>query len=154
MFLSDKDIKELIQRKEDPLAIKPYNEARLTPNGYDMSIEVIDAEGKTIATSTYEIKPNELIRVKTVETIETPNGHMGIMLLRSRYTRQGLLGLFAVIDSGFKGVIKASIKNLSSETIPIKLDDGVIHLILATMSSGSEVPYGTSAEKHHWQNQK
>ena len=154
MFLSDKDIKELMRRKDDPLGIKPYNEARLTPNGYDMAVEVLDKDGNPIPGTTYEIKPNELIKVRTVETIETPNGHMGLMLLRSRYTRQGLMGLFAVIDSGFKGVIKASIKNLSGDTIPIKLDDGVIHLILARMSSDSETPYGTDSSKHHWQNQK
>lgn len=153
MFLSDKDIKQMMERQNDPLGIKPYNEAQLTPNGYDMTIEVLDSAGNPIPGETYEIKPGELIKVKSLETLETPNGYMALMLLRSRYTRQGLLGLFAVIDSGFKGKIMASIKNLSDQTITIKLKEGVIHTIWAQMSSGSEVPYGTT-EKHHWQNQK
>ena len=153
MYLSDKGIKELMARQSDPLKISPYGEARLTPNGYDVSIEVVDKDGKVLADKEYSIKPGELIRVKSVETLEMPDGHIGFMLLRSRFTRQGLLGLFGVIDSGFKGKILASIKNLSDMPIPIKLDEGVIHTVFATMSSESEVPYGT-AEKHHWQNQK
>ncbi|MDE1850530.1 MAG: hypothetical protein KGH54_01920 [Candidatus Micrarchaeota archaeon] len=153
MFLSDKDLKEMMKRESNPFVIEPYREAQLTPNGYDMAIEVIDREGKTVADKVYEIKPNELIRVKTIETLGMPNGYMALMLLRSRFTRQGLLGLFAVIDSGFHGKIIASIKNLSSETVPIKLDEGVIHMIVSKMASGSETPYGTS-DKHHWQHQK
>ncbi|MDE1825689.1 MAG: hypothetical protein KGH61_03755 [Candidatus Micrarchaeota archaeon] len=153
MYLSDRHIKELMARLEDPLRISPYSEERLTPNGYDVSIEVVDKEGKMLADKEYEIAPGELIRVKSIETLEVPSGYIGFMLLRSRFTRQGLLGLFGVIDSGFKGKIHASIKNLSDSPIQIKLDEGVIHMVLATMSSESQVPYGT-AHKHHWQHQK
>ena len=153
MFLSDKDIKEIMERKEDPLAISPYSDLHLTPNGYDLEIEVVDKEGKSIESNLYELKPDELIRVKSIETLSIPNGYMGLMLLRSRYSRNGLIGMFAVIDSGFKGKIIASIKNLSTDTVAIKLKEGVIHLILSKMASGSETPYGTS-EKSHWQHQK
>ncbi|MDE1762424.1 MAG: hypothetical protein KGH59_04910 [Candidatus Micrarchaeota archaeon] len=151
MFLSDKEIRGLIG---NGLGIEPYNEAQLTPNGYDLSIEVLDKNGNPIESTSYNIKPDELVKVKSVETLNIPNGYMGLMLLRSRYTRQGLIGMFGVVDSGFNGKILASIKNLGSEDVGMKLKEGVIHLILARMSSGSEVPYGTDAQKHHWQNQK
>ena len=150
MFLSDKEIREMLK---GDLKIEPYSEAQLTPNGYDLSIEVLDLNGNPIEGTSYSIKPGELVKVKSVETIGIPNGYLGLMLLRSRYTRQGLLGMFGVVDSGFSGKIHASIKNLGSEAVGMKLKEGVIHLILARMSSGSEIPYGAN-EKSHWQNQK
>ena len=150
MFLSDKDIKILLEGA-DPLIV-PYKPEQLTANGYDMAIEVLDKQGNSIEGKKYNIKPNELIKVKSVEALAIPNGYIALMLMRSRYSRQGIVGMFAVIDSGFHGKIVASLKNLGEEQIEVKLDEGVIHVIFAKMSSGSDVPYG-STSKSHFQNQ-
>jgi len=137
--------------------IAPFNEAQLTPNGYDLKIEEVSFSKYTgndfeKPVSNFYLKPNDFIKVKTLETLKMPNDVVAFMYLRSRYTRQGLLGLFAVVDAGFNGKIIASLKNVSNTSIELKLDEGVIHIVFEQMDNPSMIPYGTT-ENSHFQNQ-
>ena len=158
MYLSDFDIKR--EMKNGNIEITPFTEDHLTPNGYDLSILIEKPVYKSEPISDvflkydkYTLKPGDGVRIKSIETIHLGNGFIGFMYLRSRYSRNGIYGSFAVIDSGFNGVIMAYIKNESDKPVEILPKDGVIHLVIAKLESKSEHPYG-STEKSHFQNQK
>lgn len=158
MYLSDVDIKREI--KSGNIAIEPFNAEHLTPNGYDLSILIEKPVSKDepikdvfLEYDKYTIKPNEGIRIKSIENVRLGNGFIGFMYLRSKYSRNGVFASFAVIDSGYDGKIIAFIKNESDKPIDIVPNDGVIHLVIAKLENLSEYPYG-STNKSHFQNQK
>lgn len=158
MYLSDTNIEQEI--KNGNISIEPFNVDHLTPNGYDLSILIEKPVSKDepikdvfLKYDKYTIKPNEGIRIKSIENVRFGNGFIGFMYLRSRYSRNGMFSSFAVIDSGYNGRIIAFIKNESSEPIDIIPNDGVIHLVIAKLKTPSEHPYG-STDKSHFQNQK
>lgn len=152
MFLSDSDILALM--KSSQLGIHPFRQEQLTPNGYDLRIAPTgDVRAAHEVVGELVLAPDGFAKVKTQETIYIGNGYVAFMLLRSRYSRNGLMGNFAVIDSGFRGVIHASLKNVSDTDIAIKLDEGVIHLVVARLTSKSMHPYGSDAHSH-FQNQQ
>ncbi len=149
MYMSIDDIRREI--KAGKLKIEPFDEKSLTPNGYDLRLNEIN----DIPVSGMEtIHKGESIVVKTKETITLPNNIIGFMFLRSRYTRIGIIGGFAVIDAGFSGKIIASMINLSNKDYyELNTDDGVIHIVFAYLKTPSSEPYG-STSKSHFQNQK
>lgn len=152
MYLSDTNIAMEIEKKN--LLFEPFIKDSLTSNGYDLKIEVdMTSPYLKEQMKTYPLQPNELIKVKSIETIGLGPDIIGFMYLRSRYTRQGLIGIFAVVDAGFHGKIIATIKNLSNVPVDINLSEGVIHIVFSYLKDRATTPYG-STEKSHFQNQK
>jgi len=149
-MLSDKNILDEIQSGR--LKISPFNSDRLTSNGYDLSVLVEDGnEFKDL--DEIVIKPNEFRILKTIEEIEMPDDIIGLLYLRSRYSRNGLVGMFAVVDAGYKGRLFVSVKNLGDKEIVLKPKEGVIHIIFERLESKAQTPYGTT-EKSHFQGMK
>ncbi|MGC8538337.1 MAG: dCTP deaminase [Candidatus Micrarchaeia archaeon] len=154
MFLSDKDILEAMEKKE--LVIEPFSSEQMTSNGYDLKIMLADegrSDGYYIDNNQLVIKSGAFLKVKTEENVSLANGYIAFMWLRSKYSRNGLFGSTAVIDSGFSGRLYLSIKNLSNEEIRIDLSKGAVHIVFGKLISKSITPYG-STEKSHFQNQK
>jgi deoxycytidine triphosphate deaminase len=140
MFLSDKDIVEAIERKE--LAIEPFNNEQMTPNGYDLKVVPVDPnelEGARLENGQLILAPGGFVKLKTEETVSLANDYIGFMWLRSKYSRNGLFASTAVIDSGFRGKLYLSIKNLSNSEIAVDLSKGVVHLVFAKLISESLV---------------
>jgi len=149
-MLSDKNILDEI--KTGRLKINPFNYNYLTSNGYDLSVFVSDgSDFKEV--DEFIIKPGEFYQLKTIEELEMPDDIIGLMYLRSRYSRNGLVGMFAVVDAGYKGRLFVSVKNLGDKEIVLKPKEGVIHIIFERLESKSQTPYGTT-EKSHFQNMK
>jgi len=149
-MLSDKNILDEIQSGR--LKITPFTSNRLTSNGYDLSVFVEDGnEFKDV--DEFVMKPGEFRRLKTIEEIEIPDDIIGLLYLRSRYSRNGLVGMFAVVDAGYKGRLFVSVKNLGDKEIILKTKEGVIHIIFERLESKSKIPYGTT-EKSHFQGMK
>lgn len=148
MYLSDKNILEEIEKGN--LSISPFNKEHLTPNGYDLEIEIDDIPS---CIDSYMIESNKMFKIKTKEEVHLGSNIIAFMYLRSRYTRQGLIGLFAVVDAGFNGKLIATIKNLSDSNIELNLKEGVVHIVFAYLKDKATNPYG-STDKSHFQNQK
>lgn len=148
MYLSDKNILEEIEKGN--LSIIPFNKEHLTPNGYDLEVEIDDIPS---CIDSYMIEPNKMFKIKTKEEVHLGSNIIAFMYLRSRYTRQGLIGLFAVVDAGFNGKLIATIKNLSDSNIELNLKEGVVHIVFAYLKDKATNPYG-STDKSHFQNQK
>ena len=149
-MLSDKNILDEIQSGR--LKITPFTSNYLTSNWYDLSVFVEDGNDfKDV--DEFVMKPGEFRRLKTIEEIAMPDDIIGLMYLRSRYSRNGLVGMFAVVDAGYKGRLFVSVKNLGDKDIVLKPKEGVIHIIFERLESEAQTPYGTT-EKSHFQGMK
>jgi dCTP deaminase len=149
-MLSDKNILEEIEKGR--LKIDPFNKEHLTSNGYDLSV-FVQNENDFKETDEFLIKPMQFCKLKTIESIEMPDDIIGLLYLRSKYSRNGLIGMFAVVDAGFKGRLFVSVKNLATEDIVLKPKEGVIHIIFDRLESKAKTPYGIT-NKSHFQNQQ
>ena len=82
-----------------------------------------------------EIPPRELIVVHTGVKAEIPFGYVGLLKDRSSLASMGLMTLGGVIDSGYRGEIKALLLNTGNETLKFNRGDRVIQLIVARIDS-------------------
>lgn len=138
MIVSDGTILDLLQ--SGALSIEPFDQSKLTPNGYDFSI-----------TERVMIAPGQGIQVETVESVSIP-GFMGsMMFLRSSYARRGIVASFGFVDAGFKGKIRFYLKNLGEESIEIVKEKGVFQMIFLTLDKEAVKTY--ALRSGHYQNQ-
>jgi dCTP deaminase len=138
MIVSDGTILDLLQ--SGALSIEPFDQSKLTPNGYDFSI-----------TERVMIAPGQGIQVETVESVSIP-GFMGsMMFLRSSYARRGIVASFGFVDAGFKGKIRFYLKNLGEESIEIIKEKGVFQMIFLTLDKEAVKTY--ALRSGHYQNQ-
>ncbi len=82
-----------------------------------------------------ELPPKELKVVKTGVKVEIPFGFVGLLKDRSGLASLGLMTLGGVIDSGYRGEIKALLLNTGNETLKFKRGDRVVQLIVARIDS-------------------
>lgn len=138
MIVSDGTILDLLQ--SGALSIEPFDQSKLTPNGYDFSI-----------TERVMIAPGQGVQVETVESVSIP-GFMGsMMFLRSSYARRGIVASFGFVDAGFKGKIRFYLKNLGEESIEIIKEKGVFQMIFLTLDKEAVKTY--ALRSGHYQNQ-
>ena len=89
-ILSDKSIIDLVKRGE--IIIEPFDEANLTPNGYDLTIEEIEIPGnQKISKGDIVIPPGERFAVSTKETISCGEKHCAQLWLRTSWARKGIV---------------------------------------------------------------
>jgi len=81
------------------------------------------------------LPPKELKVVRTGVKVEIPFGYVGLLKDRSGLASKGLMSLGGVIDSGYRGEIKALLINTSNETMTFKRGDRVIQLIVARIDT-------------------
>lgn len=82
-----------------------------------------------------ELPPKELKVVRTGVKVEIPFGYVGLLKDRSGLASKGLMSLGGVIDSGYRGEIKALLINTSNEPMTFKRGDRVIQLITARIDT-------------------
>ena len=100
--LSDGEIVELV--KAGTLGIEPFDEARLTPNGYDLEIrEVASPPAPPVSRGVSRLPAGTRFAVSTREYVRLPDFLMGNLWLRTSWARKGVLASFGVIDAGFEG---------------------------------------------------
>jgi len=135
MILSDVDIEELNNLYQ---IIHPYNEKQLTPNGYDLSVDKIQIDGKKIDVNSdgfYSIPPNTHFLAGTKEKTTFPDGYCGTLFLSDKYARQGIMATFGKMDSGFSGVVTLSLFNSSTNYILIPKNATICQVVFETMMS-------------------
>jgi len=134
MILTDWEIQALIDAKK--LIIEPLSNDVIQPNGIDLSVgnEVIriSPDGPTPAIKEGEqitIGPGERCLVSTLERIEMPSDLVGLVNIRSSYSRRGMMVPPTVIDAGFKGKLTFLIIG-TAHTIELKVGERFWHIIL------------------------
>tara|TARA_B100000315_G_C14450823_1_gene529014 strand:+ start:286 stop:825 length:540 start_codon:yes stop_codon:yes gene_type:complete len=173
MFLSDKDIKEELQRGE--LKIEPFDEKNIQPASIDLRL----GEGflifnqhtgqstiKLNEESIYEKKggskiflpSGEFVLATTLERIKIPKNIIAMVQGRSSIGRKGLFVQNAGwIDPGFEGNITLELFNPNNLPIEIKAGQRICQIIFAYLKNPSENPYdgkyqgqtGTTGSKSH-----
>jgi dCTP deaminase len=94
------------------------------------------------------IGPNEKVLVCTIERLRMPKNVMGLVGLRSTYSRLGLQMPLGFIDPGFVGQLTLEISG-GSFPVLLHLGDRVFHVVVALLNGPSERSYDGK-----YQNQK
>lgn len=134
MILNDKDIRE---RK----IIEPFSESQLTPNGYDVSVIDIHVIVEGISVSSKGFPPKARTIVLTKEKLTIPNNVVGIIKMKTKWARRGLIISDGAIDAGFIGQLNLCIWNLGEEYIPMS-DGTPIVQVLFFETNPVEKEYG------------
>ncbi len=138
MILSDGTILELLRTGN--LEISPFNESRLTPNGYDFSIE-----------NNVLLEAKKGVQLETKEYVRLPSFLAAQMLLRSSYSRKGIFASFGFVDAGFMGKIKFFLYNSSDDTIEISSDKGVFQMIFVSLDKPALKEYAQRSGHYQYQ---
>jgi dCTP deaminase len=160
MILSDRKIKELLDRKE--LVIEPIDSNQIQPSSVDLrlgndfliypeEIEILDVKNpdlgnqlkKVVADEEgFVIQPKHFILATTREYIKLPDYLTAFVEGRSSL---GRLGLFIEnagwVDAGFEGNITLEFYNANSRPLRIYPGMRICQLVFAQMEQPAENPY-------------
>ena len=142
MILSDRDIKDAILRGE--ISIEPFDKSNLTPNGYDLTINEIYINGKTMEKAV--IKPMTWFALSTLEYIKLKNVTAQLWI-RSTYARKGVVVSFGKVDAGFEGCLTLSGFNTFQE-IELKKGDRFCQIVFEKMLSNPSKYYEGKYKSH------
>jgi dUTP pyrophosphatase len=95
-----------------------------------------DAGMDFFALAETEIKPGEVIRVKTGIALELPIGYVGLIWDKSGLAaNHGLKTMAGVLDAGYRGELQIVVTNLSKEIYSIKKHDKVAQMLIQRIES-------------------
>jgi len=129
MILSDRDIKKEIAKGN--ISIEPFEESKLTPNGYDLTIDEILLNEEKLQEAT--IPPMTWFAISTLEYIKL-KGVAAQLWIRSSYARKGVIASFGKVDAGFEGNLTIAAFNAKDE-IYLKQGDTFCQIVFEKLSS-------------------
>src|SRR5438876_9214165 len=140
-ILSDADIRRYLAKGE--VQIAPYDEAHLTPNGYDVTIEevLIPASNVRTTTGVAKIPPTTRFAVSTRESVRLGRHLAGQIWLRTTWARRGVIASFGMIDAGFSGTLTFGAWNGSSDPLELPIGDRFAQIVFLTLESPSSETY-------------
>jgi len=157
MILSDRSIKELIQKGE--LKVEPYNERLIQCSSLDLRLgyqiarykvrDFLDVKKQnwetdieTVSKEGFFIQPKEFVLATTLEYIELPPYLTAFVEGRSSL---GRLGLFIEnagwVDAGFKGQLTLELFNANSYPIKLYPEMKICQLVFAKLDKEPLRPY-------------
>ena len=156
MILSDKDIRVLCAKPEQPL-ISPFNETRLQAASYDVSmsdvIPVFKDDVRTISltdqnaidslykevtitdTIPFILKPMEYILVTLKESICIPSNMIAHIRPRTKFTRLGIIVSDQHCNPGYQGTLQIGLRNISSNSIALTADIPIAQIVFEELKS-------------------
>ena len=140
--LSDRDI--LARRAAGSLALEPFDERCLTPNGYDLRIaEVLvpDVSPDVIREGKVVVPPRTRFLVSTMERVRMPSEVCGSLWLRSSYARRGVFGSFGKIEAGFEGTLTVGGLNAGGAPLEVPVGDRFCQLVFEALASAPQKSY-------------
>ena len=106
------------------VAAKPPKRANDTDAGADLH-----------AVENYTLYPGDRIAVETGLSLAIPDGFYGQIAPRSGLAaRNGLMTMAGVIDSSFRGTVKALLYNSGKDPVTISVGDRIAQLIILPIS--------------------
>jgi len=134
MILVDWEIRALIDAEK--LIIEPLSKDVVQPNGIDLSVghEVIriSPDGPSPVRREDEvitIGTGERCLISTLERLEMPNDLVGMVNIRSSYSRRGMMTPPTVIDAGFKGKLTFLLIG-TAQPVKLKVGERFWHIVL------------------------
>lgn len=156
MILSDKTIKDLIQKKY--LGVSPLAKGQIQPASLDIrlsnmfcvvedtSMAILSMEKeivyKTLYTDRYLLLPGQFVLATTMEYISLPSDLTAFVEGRSSLGRMGLFIQNAGwVDPGFEGEITLELFNANRCAIELCAGRRVGQLVFAQMDKPAQFPY-------------
>ncbi len=140
-LLSDADI--LRACAEGELAIEPFDERHLTPNGYDVSVEEVAVPSKDVRVrdGVARVPPLTRFAVSTRETVTLGRGVAAQIWLRTTWARRGVLASFGMIDAGFSGTLTFGALNASDAVLELPVGERFAQVVFLRLSSEASATY-------------
>lgn len=140
-LLSDADILRYLAKGE--IGIDPFDEAALTPNGYDVAIAeaVLPGTGARTTSGVARVPPGARFAVSTRETVRLGRHVAGQIWLRTTWARRGVLSSFGMIDAGFRGTLTFGAWNASAEPLEVRMGDRFAQIVFSTLESPASGTY-------------
>jgi dCTP deaminase len=151
MVLSDGDILEAMEKGE--LGIEDFNEAGLTPNGYDLRVEMVllPGSGAKTASGKAVIPPKCWFVVGTKERVRLGSGLVAQLWLRTTFARKGILATFGKIDAGFDGTLTVSAFNASDSPVEIPVGERFCQMVLERLDTPARKVYAERSGRYQGQ---
>ena len=138
-LLSDADIRRYLAKGE--IAIDPFEERNLTPNGYDVTVEEIVVPAVKGRRRSTRIPPATRFAVSTRESIRLGRHVAGQIWLRTTWARRGVVASFGMIDAGFSGTLTFGAFNASSEPLELPIGERFAQVVFLTLDSPASETY-------------
>ncbi|HVL88313.1 MAG TPA: dCTP deaminase [Candidatus Thermoplasmatota archaeon] len=141
--LCDADILAAIKRQD--LAIEPFAEASLTPNGYDLRIAELLLPDETGAAPVRDgkvtVPPKARFLVSTLERVTLGPAVTAQLWIRSSFARKGLFASFGKVEAGFSGTLTIGGFNAAAVPIEIPVGDRFCQIAFEELTRPAEKPY-------------
>ena len=138
MILVDKDIKEYVAAKQ--LILDGYVEENLNGVSYDLTMDVTcDESGKEH--QEYELKPGEVVFVKTQEKLKIPENILGRIAEKNSRMRQGLVVNGPHYQPGHQTYAFLRVMNISKDTVILSHGMKLAQIIFEQLTERPDVPY-------------
>lgn len=139
MILVDKDIKQ----RATEIFLEGYDEKNVKAVSYDLHIDgIINGDGLV---KSYELRPNEIVFIKTIEQIKMPQDLMGRIGEKNSRMRQGLCVAGPHYFPGHQTYIFLRIHNISSVSIKLRTNDNIAQIFFEQLTDIPENPYNNQA---------
>jgi dUTP pyrophosphatase len=88
------------------------------------------------AKRSYEFKKNQMILVDTGTSVVIPDGHFGLLTVRSSLGVQGmcLVNGVGIIDSDYRGEVMVAIRNISGKKVYISANQRIAQIVVVPYS--------------------
>jgi dCTP deaminase len=150
VVLSDADILKAMESGD--IAISPFHEENLTPNGYDLTIAEVATQGSGAATKAVAtVQPAAAFLVSTEERVELGESVAASLWLRTTWARRGVLASFGKVDAGFRGTLTLAAFNASGGPLEVPAGETFAQVVFERLGSNAEKGYGRRSG--HYQDQ-
>lgn len=149
--LSDADI--VARLNSGSLRIGSFEEANLTPNGYDVTVAEVwlPATDKRVTEGVSRVPGGAWFTVGTAEYLELPPDLVGEIWIRTSWARRGILSSFGRIDAGFHGNLTFSAINASQRDAELSIGDRFAQVVFEELSSPPLKTYKERSGNYHGQ---
>jgi dCTP deaminase len=149
--LSDNDIKRLTS--ENMIHILPFDARKLTPNGYDLTIDelLIPVLNDRRKHGKAKVPHLAWFVVSTKEYIKLGAKVCGQLWIKSSWARRGVIASFGKVDSGFEGNLILSAFNASGKELEVQIGATFAQISFETLLSEPEFLYGRKGSSYQRQ---
>lgn len=142
MILVDKEIRQYI--KERQLILSGYTEENLNGISYDLTLDAVCDETGNEHPG-YELKPGEVVFIKTAEKLSIPNHILGRIAEKNSRMRQGLKVDGPHYQPGHITYAFLRVQNISSKVIILAQGMRIAQIIFEQLSQVPDVPYSAQS---------
>jgi len=146
MVLSKKEIMAALKTGE--LSIEPFDESRLTPNGYIVTVERVSVPSVhwTVKTGFAAINKQTAFQVQTKERVHIGEDLTATLTLAQALSSRGVLASLPRLDAGFEGKVQISAYNSSVRTLDIDTGEPIAELVFERLFGAETVPMAQPIE--------